>query len=171
MSTESYLKQLSRDRQAAAAARLVGSIESVWKTVPNTLPNTLAASMTAVSTVVEATADRKAIELDFGTSLMLRVSYPKNLATITDPIIKVLGVDKDGNYGFVFNGAEALTTAVSTAPTTDVTTGTYKKTDVSKYTIFDMQGYSKAFLFVSTTMNATTAATEVVNATFEYKVV
>lgn len=168
---QDFITELSRQSQQVGKAVFSFSKESDWETVPNTLPGTADASVVAVSTVINATSSRRAITLGGGTSLLLRLAYPKNCATITDPVVMVVGQDKAGNYGKVFHGAETLTTAVTTATATDLNTGVVKLTDVSKYTIYDMQGYSKAYVFVSTSMAATTAATEVANAYFQYKVV
>ena len=166
-----YQKSLSRDRQLAAMGRVLGSIESVWNAVPNTEPGTADASLIAVSTVVDATSSRRHIDISYGTSLLLRLAYPKDCATITDPTVRILGVDKEGNYGWVFSGAETITSAVTSAASTDLSDGVTKTTNVSKYTIFDMQGYSQALVFVASSMAAATGATEVANAEFEYKVV
>lgn len=143
-------RKLSRDRQIAGKSVFITSIESTWTAVPNTVV-TSAVTTVAVSTYVTATSARRHCEISAGTSAMFRLKYYANVTAVTEPVIRVLGIDKDLNYGWLQNGAASITSELP-VDATDVSDGTYKYTTVTKDTIFDLQGYSQFIPFVTTAM-------------------
>lgn len=164
---------IPRDLLQAGKFVYLTSIQSDWGTA-NSAPETVDTTyLTNPSTLISGN-NARIIPTKLGTSLLVRCKYDDGTAgTLTSPIIKVFGVDNNGAFHLLKNSAStpANTATLTLAPSTDVTDGTYKYSDVTSSHAFDLQG-SKFFIVVISTALASTEPADVLNnSTIEYKVV
>lgn len=109
---------------------------------------------------------------DPGTNLILRLKYATGATAITDPVVKVFGVDKNKKFHFLKNlsGSASITlvTKASDDGDTDVRDGTFRYTDIDSSVILDLQGSKYFIVVVSTALAGTNIST---TARVEYKIV
>jgi hypothetical protein len=118
--------------------------------------------------------DARVIPVGLGTSLLVRCKYDDGtVGTLTSPIVKVFSVDRNGKFHLLKNsaGTPTNTSTLTLAPTTDVTDGTYKYSDVTSSHAFDLQGSKYFIIVISTALASTDGGDVLTNSTIEYKIV
>lgn len=111
-----------------------------------------------------------------GTALAVRLKYSAGLTGITNPVIKVFGralrapggISPD-QWEIIANEAGEQAVTIATAPTTDVTDGTFKWShpDAAK-AVFDLRGCEEFLIGVQTALAGTG---DVSTATLEVKLI
>lgn len=108
-----------------------------------------------------------------GTNLIVRVAYDKTLVTVTDPVIRVFGVDDNLRFHLLKNlsGSEQITivTKATDDGDTDVRDSAYCYTAVTSSNIIDLQGSKYFFIVVDTAITGTVGDPEL--SFVEFKVI
>ena len=169
----------SRDLQIAQRAVFVGSLETDWKAVPIASPltgNTGSGKVLAVGSYVTgglSTTARRFIVIPFGTSALIRMRYGAVGCASQDPTIQLLGIDRNLNYHWLKNGNAEQVATITAVGSSDIKTGIgssyYRYTDVSKFTIFDLQGCSYFMVFTNREAIGSTRTKSGIR--YEYKLV
>lgn len=146
-----------------------------WVELTQTIVSTLDTTyLTNISSLVGANISAvtspevsRLVMLDPGTNLIFRLKYNASLTGVTNPIIKVYGVDRNGKFHFLKNLSGSQTMTVTVATSTDITDGTWKYTNVVADNIVDTQGSTYFMVVVSTALDGTGTKT---TARLEYKI-
>ncbi len=162
-----FSKQFYSDRNDAGRLAILTSRQSDWETdsVNVEAADNSGNRVVAVSTLF-TTARRH--QVSFGTSLIIRCRYAVGAVT-TSPVIQVVGVDKNGLFNFLLNGASTPTDeiTVTCVQATDLTDGTYNYSAISSSTVLDLMGCTDFFFVVKVAASLPGTST----ARLQYKVV
>lgn len=151
------------------------SLRAKWQEISQLVPSTVDTTNLRNPSALLAAGFRshpsnsRVILVDPGTSLILRVKYPANLATITNPIVSVFGVDDDLAFHKLTNAAGATTSTLTLNTSTDDTDGTWDYSQVVQSSIFDLQGSKYFIVVISTALNGTVG--DPTTSRIQYKIV
>jgi hypothetical protein len=137
------------------------------------LTNPSAAITSALTTLGKTDpSNSRVVAIEPGTNLILRLKYNTSLSTVTDPVVKVFGIDKSGKFHFLKNlsgsAAITITTSASDDGDADVRDSSFRYTDVASTSIVDLQGSTYFLMVVSTALNGTGTKS---TARIQYKIV
>jgi len=137
------------------------SIQTDWFTIctaPDAIDDSASGAIAGGKVVRPDLIDRAAQTVispgPSGTHLLIALKYNTDAGTLTDPVVRCFGCDRNGLWYNLVDGSNNIELTIATAPTTDPLSGdTYKLT---KPIIVDMRGAFQVIVAVQTAFAAVT---------------